>query len=50
MVDGVAKRLRLKRDGRVLDVMCHLIFAGYRRIWRELDQVKRCRNEIGDED
>lgn len=34
MVEGIAKRLRLKRDGRVLDVVCHLIFTavGYRRI------------------
>lgn len=48
MVEGIAKRLRLKRDGRVL---CHLIFTavGYRRIWRELDQVKRRRKEVGDD-
>lgn len=51
MVEGIAKRLRLKRDGRVLDVVCHLIFTavGYRRIWRELDQVKRRRKEVGDD-
>lgn len=52
MVDGVAKLLRLKRVGWLLDAVYHFIFAaaGYRRIWSELlDQVKRRRNGIGDD-